>query len=480
MRPITVIVLALALAIGIFARLYNLTALEMSADEGETWAAAAEPSVIKVFHAAEEFNPGKMSVHDVLLHLWMRVFGDSLFSIRALSAAFGTISILLVFLIVREAFAGDASGADSIGAAAALLVAVNLRMIMHARMGRMYAVMLAMVLAQVCFVLRAERRGGLANYLGIAVFSALAVASHFFAAMVIVAESLWLAPGPVRRWRFPDAARDDRGWKIIATFGVTALAMLPLALHAISIGVGFARTGALGWIELPPLRAPFTLFHDGVGSDSALIMCVILAASGAVFMIRDAPQAASFLFLWMFVPSASLVLISYTLLPVFIYQYALSSLVPFLILVAAGIYHLRSVWAWSLALVAVTAACALPMKPMLRGDRPPRMIEWSEAAEVAAANLKPGEYAIVCSSWMGNVVKYYLRNNPQAQIAPARMGPLKREKSSPTILLISDGAVQEDARIANFFLWTAPEVIAKFRGVSVRRVLADRFATIRQ
>src|ERR1700689_226070 len=92
MRPITVIVLALALAIGIFARLYNLTALEMSADEGETWAAAAEPSVIKVFHAAEEFNPGKMSVHDVLLHLWMRVFGDSLFSIRALSAAFGTIS----------------------------------------------------------------------------------------------------------------------------------------------------------------------------------------------------------------------------------------------------------------------------------------------------------------------------------------------------------------------------------------------------
>jgi hypothetical protein len=62
---------------------------------------------------------------------------DSLFSIRALSAAFRTISIPLVFLLAREAFAGDAAGADSIGAAAALLVAVNLRMIMHARMGRM-------------------------------------------------------------------------------------------------------------------------------------------------------------------------------------------------------------------------------------------------------------------------------------------------------------------------------------------------------
>jgi hypothetical protein len=62
---------------------------------------------------------------------------DSLFSIRALSAAFRTISIPLVFLLAREAFAGDAAGADSIGVAAALLVAVNLRMIMHPRMGRM-------------------------------------------------------------------------------------------------------------------------------------------------------------------------------------------------------------------------------------------------------------------------------------------------------------------------------------------------------
>jgi len=491
MRPSTLIVLALALAVGVFARLYNLAAIEMSADEGETWAAAASPSVIKVFHQAEELNPGKMSVHDVALHEWMRVFGDSLFSIRACSAAFGSISILLVFLVGGEAFAGETKGgtrdaasdlselgSDSIGAVAALLFAVNFRMIMHARIGRMYAVMVAMVLAQVWFVLRAQRRGGGANYLGIAVFTALAVASHFGAALVIVAESLWLSPGLLRRWRLSDAAHDDRSWKIIATFALTALAMLPVGLNAIGIGYRFARVGALGWISLPPPTAPLMLFRDGVGRASAFMLCVILAIWGAAWTWRVAPRTASFLLLWMFVPPLLMFVISYAVLPVFIYQYGLSSLVPFLILVAAGIYHLRSMWAWSLALAAVTAACAVPMAPMLRGDRPQRMIEWSEAADAAASSLKPGEYAIVCSSWMANVVKYYLRNDPQARIVPARMGALKHEKSYPTILILSDGAAKEDPPVANFFLWSAPEIIAKFQGLSVRRVSADRFATL--
>ena len=56
----------------------------------------------------------------------------------------------------------------------------------------MYSMMQAWILAQVIFLLRARRLGGLANYAGLTIFSAIAVATNFTAALVIVAEVLWL------------------------------------------------------------------------------------------------------------------------------------------------------------------------------------------------------------------------------------------------------------------------------------------------
>jgi len=164
-----------------------------------------------------------------------------------------------------------------IGAISAFLFAITFQMVSHSREARMYMVMMAMVLAQIWFFIRASRRGGFLNYLGIAVFTALAVGSHFGAALVVVAECLWLLPRLYRRWMFPDTSHDDRSWKIAATFVLTALIMLPLGRTALGIGYGFARAGSLGWIPKPPLTAPFALFEDGVGGNSAFILCAVAA-----------------------------------------------------------------------------------------------------------------------------------------------------------------------------------------------------------
>ena len=44
----------------------------------------------------QRLNPGRLAAHDVMLHFLMRIFGDTLRSIRFLSVLFGMILVGLV------------------------------------------------------------------------------------------------------------------------------------------------------------------------------------------------------------------------------------------------------------------------------------------------------------------------------------------------------------------------------------------------
>ena len=90
---------------------------------------------------------------------------------------FGTLSILLVFWVARELLidpyhsaANGLPDADAYLAAAiaALIFAVSLVMLKYSRELRMYSMMLAILLAQLGFFIRASRRGGIGNYIGAA------------------------------------------------------------------------------------------------------------------------------------------------------------------------------------------------------------------------------------------------------------------------------------------------------------------------
>jgi len=94
--------LAAAIALGAWLRFATIGAREMSADEGASWAAAAAPRLAGVVHLQAVLNPGKLAVYEILLHGWMKIFGDGLGAMRALSAMFDTMSIVVVFVLVRE------------------------------------------------------------------------------------------------------------------------------------------------------------------------------------------------------------------------------------------------------------------------------------------------------------------------------------------------------------------------------------------
>src|SRR5262245_5393865 len=123
------LLLAIAVLLGGYLRFSNLDRLEMSDDEGASWAAAAEPTIDAVIAAQARLNPGKMAVHEIALHEWMAAFGDSIVAQRALSAMLGTITILIVFWIGWELCTQadqDEGRAPMIAALGAIVYAVNL------------------------------------------------------------------------------------------------------------------------------------------------------------------------------------------------------------------------------------------------------------------------------------------------------------------------------------------------------------------
>jgi mannosyltransferase len=163
-----------------------------------------------------------------LAWLWAQVAGDGEAALRSLSALFGVATVPVAYLAARELFR------PAVALTAAALVAVNPWLVWYSQEARAYALLVLLATAALLFFLRA-REDGRALVLW-ALFSALAVLTHYFAAFMVGPLALWLL------W-----TRRDRA-SVIAAGAVAAVgvALAPLALDQ-------RATGHTKFIESIPL-----------------------------------------------------------------------------------------------------------------------------------------------------------------------------------------------------------------------------------
>ena len=436
----------------------------MSADEGASWAAASAPTAAEVIARQPALNPGELPIHDLMLHGWIALFGSSVAAMRAMSAALGVVSILLVYLVSCELFASgsereSALASDDVRIVAglgALVFAVNLVTIKYSREARMYPLMLAAILTQVAMFIRVLRGGGIANYAAVVVLTAIAIASNFAAVLVPATEGLWLLNVVARtRWR-PGHANARRGWALAAVLAAAGLILVPKlfsSLHAASAGnVG-------GWRKPPALYAPFALFNKATGSFAFPILAA-LAIWGAVRgWRRGAREAIAFALLWMWAPPLMMVAASYAIAPVFVERYALSCFAAFFILVALGIFELPGDL---VRIGALVLAVAFSVGHIVSYDRKPHDAQYREAIAAADSALKPGEVMTVVPSYAIEVIRYYL---PADQLDRAvRYGA---SASAAAVLILGDQNLAPDG--VQSYRKEYPQVVARLRGVTVLR-----------
>jgi uncharacterized membrane protein len=440
-----------------------LARVDMSGDEGATWAAASAPSVKRVAKLERQFDPGKLALYDVLLHEWIGVFGDSLFAMRAMSAALGTLAIILVFIVVREVWCSlvdesTAAVGELAGAFAALLYATNLETVLSDRTARMYPLTMCAELLQITFFIRAQRRGGMLNYVALALFTAAMIASNFTSIFLMVTEGLWLGClltatlwDTQPRWR----AAFRTGCALAA--GIVLL--LPWQSGVFASSQGAVAEGAIDWIKLQPISWPYTMLRDSSGDNTLFWMLVALAAFGVWRKWRSGRVVAEFFALWTAGPLLAVMAVSYLIHPLEFPRYVLISFVGMFALAGLGAASVRSA---VLRIVLAILLINLSVAPVHDRVRHPDEAAWRDATMEASLRTTAGEQVAVFPPYCINVVRFYMP--PERRAAAVPMG---NECSQAPVLILSGRDITPEKQIAAAEA-CYPRVLADFNLVEVR------------
>ena len=157
----------------------------------------------------------------LLAWVWGHVFGFGEVGLRSLSALLGTLTIPVAYAAATR-LAGRRAGV-----AAAALVAVHPLLVWFSQEARAYALVALLGALSLVGFLRVLERPDARAWAYWAVPAALALATHYYAGFLVLAEAAWLV------WRCPRGRR-----MALAAGGVaaTAVALLPLALAQRSTG----------------------------------------------------------------------------------------------------------------------------------------------------------------------------------------------------------------------------------------------------
>jgi mannosyltransferase len=375
-------------------------------DEAVTVARVLHPSFFDTLSAVPR-SESTPPLYYLVAWLWSRPFGTGEVGLRSLSALAGTASIAAVYL---GAVALPLPRRAALVAAA--MVAVSPVLIWFSQDARAYALVFLLTTLSFLFFARARRSGARRDLAWWAVFSALAVATHYFAGFVVAPEAalLLLCTGERRRV----------GVAVGAVLAAAAL-LLPVALQQ-------AENAHAGWIAKQPLaerleRAGAKLVGDDNGNEHdarqpgplplavpaglALAALALLALIAGIAAAVGAAGVATPLVLGAF---GADYLDGRNLIPVF---------VPLVVVLAAGFGVRRAGWA-GLALAGAFCLCSLAFT--IEIDRLPRLQR--EDLRNAAEELGPArpDRAIVTIKYAANQpLRYYLG----ARFAHGPLPPLR-------------------------------------------------------
>lgn len=282
------------------------------------------------------WREANMSLYYVLLRGWLH-FGQSPYFIRSLSVAIGVLTLPLLYWLARMLFDRQ------VALIATALLTFNGYHVRYSQEARSYSLFVLLTAASsglLVWWLAEPSRRSLRGYVATSV---LAIYSHFYAILLIIAHWLGLRlPSPPQ---IADSASEShlrRAWWTIA------LLALPVVAFVAKTGAGPIR-----WIQRPSFKEFLAFFEHLCGSERWPLALIYLAACavslssvGKRLWRRDPSRDVwrlQFLVIWLVFPIVLTVLLSFAR-PIFLPRYMIFCLPALVILAAAGLERLRRAW----------------------------------------------------------------------------------------------------------------------------------------
>lgn len=332
----------------------------------------------------------------VLLWPWAQLFGDGEAALRSLSAIFGVATVAAIWAGARELVSARA------GLAAAALAALNPFLVWYSQETRAYALLALMSAVSFwCFARALGRPRWLAWW---ALASALALATHYFAAFTIVPEAIVLAV----------VAGRTRAWAVAC--GAVALAALALA----PLAAAQQRGGGADWIGDISLayrvaEIPKRFVGGEFGNQLRFVFWpVLLCALAALALLWTRSRAAESrgAAIALGIGGAGLVVPIAMAVATLDYVFArnlIGSLPPLLVALAAGLTAVRAPRVSNGLLALVCALSVLAVVRIATDDA----LQRDDWRSVAAQLDSPRAHAIVVSpAFEARTLRWYRPNLP--------------------------------------------------------------------
>ena len=322
----------------------------------------------------------------LLLKPWLAIAGHGEVAARAPSVLFAALACALLVPVGRTLLGGRLAGAS-----AGLLMACSAFIVNWQQQARTYTLAVLASVAVTYVLLRALPSNGWRWWLLYALVGAVAVYTHFFVGLVLVAH----AAAVVTFRRRPGRPA------VYAGFIVVLLA-LPAAAFAID------TSAAQGFIPPLTLDSVTATLHSLAGERWAIAAAA--GAGAALAAARMERWKAVLLIGWLVVPVATTAALSIGH-PSFIARF-LIVVVPAASLCAAYLLTRLPRW-WGGA--AVVVMCAWALGPVANWYRAPPLEDWRAAAAYVDRSRADGEHLFITTDWLMLAAGYYLKSRPDSR-----------------------------------------------------------------
>jgi mannosyltransferase len=333
---------------------------------------------------------GSPPLYYLLLHAWMRVFGDSETALHALSLTFA------LACVPAALWAGSAIFGRATGLVAAALAAANPYLSSYAHETRMYTLLsLLGIVAAAAFVkafVHRDRRAVPVFGLTLALMAYTHNWALFFAAAAAATVGLLARRAADRRALVRDAA---------LAFGAAAVLYLPWVPTLVSQAL---HTGA-PWAVAPTVAAPLDLARGLLGGVGPAIALLAAAGSGLGALAREPERRRPRSALALAALAAGTLALAWTasqISPSWSSRYFATLLGPLLLVAAAGVARGGAI---GLGLLVLVIALWLPV------PSPSTLTNKSNADVIASAmgpRLRPGDHVLSLQPEQVPLLRYYL------------------------------------------------------------------------
>lgn len=336
----------------------------------------------------------------VSLRPWLYLAGPSEYALRFFSVIFGTLAVPLVYRLSRRLF----RSLPYLALLAALLTATSPYLVWYSQEGKMYSLVLALVLLSMDRYLAALERGGWQRWVLYVVFTAAAVYVHFVAALMVPVQivAFFLMTRETRRTRW-------KAW--LASTGVLLLPYLPLLRWQLPLALSPADSG-YRFVPLHDMLISL-LANYSLGPISGslrwatFLFVVLLLAAGWLWReARSRLASLGILACWACLPVLSFFLLT-LVRPMYTARYLIFLLPAYLILLAAGaiaIVRRSRLSGWLLLAVLL----ALSFSGLWRQSQTPVKADFRSATEYVASRKSPQDLLVFQIPYGRHSFDYYL------------------------------------------------------------------------